>query len=1008
VDAVDVECFAGGFTLGVAQAGFRVVGKRELPGGFGVPSVAANKRTLGNLDLDIQVGMGSTWDALDVPFVFGNPPCSAFSGVSDKNFAGADNKINDCMYELVDYAARCQNGRGPEVIVYESVQNAYGKGLHLLRDLHARLKAATGQPYVLYHVLHNAAAVGGAAVRKRYFWVSARIPIGFAYDELKAVPHLRDVIGDLEGLPFDSLAPQPLQNPASWWSFNKRRADGLVDGHLAVPPQYHRQSVPLLQTEGAWAEGENLTAALTRYFHEHGRLPVDDEKFLDHYGPSGRNFNFGGAWQPERWRYDRMARVVTGGSAQRSIHPVEPRPLTLREMYRIQGFPDTWLIEPAVALANVATATLWPGKGIPVQAGRWIASCARDAILGTPRESDRALTQLGEDEFTWDGTNDHRRLYNERTGERFRAGEQPAKAVRSAPTRIPKTNQTKETANMTEPAGVDGAGNSPYAVRQLLETEGRATVNLNGLDEKESKKARELLYAAAYAMGRKVKVRTDKASGTATGELVPLAEGETATPKATSTPRAPKKSAPATSPAAPATQGGFAQVGDRKPDNSGTMFEFTVDGKWRQVHDWPDGTKFYLIEGEWVKVEAPVVPEPAPVPFQEPAIPADTPATEEPVDEPVSAPAELSFTCGGCHEEVVYSKAAEHIAEKHSTPEPVSHVPPAVLQAEGLHVDHPEPQLTFDDCLPCDDEGEDLAADVPAFEPELATITPLPVTEGGDDSSHDVEGKVFDLQPKSSKREVKDRRYDLTQLRAGTHGYYVHRDYASHYFRWGWATRQAGPETKLLEVGCGQDLPLTRVFIYHNGIPKEMVSVDLNSIKDHVQPKWFTLYDETNFLEAYQAIVAKHGRFDLVTCFEVIEHMPDVDGHALLAALRECVTDDGAILLSTPVFNGKAAANHIHEWTIPELEQAIHAAGLRVEKRWGTFASYHDVKRGLVDWMAKHPIAGDPAAQMMAQQTVLDFYESLREFYADDVLANFMAPNLPDHARNNAWRLRRA
>lgn len=74
--AVDVMSFAGGFTLGMAQAGFELVGKRELPGGFGVPSCEANRHLLGN-NWSAQVGPADTWEVMpETAVVFGNPPCS--------------------------------------------------------------------------------------------------------------------------------------------------------------------------------------------------------------------------------------------------------------------------------------------------------------------------------------------------------------------------------------------------------------------------------------------------------------------------------------------------------------------------------------------------------------------------------------------------------------------------------------------------------------------------------------------------------------------------------------------------------------------------------------------------------------------------------------------------------------------------------------------------------------------------------------------------------------------
>lgn len=78
-DALDVMGFAGGFTLGVVQAGFRLVGKRELPGGFGVANCEHNRHLLGD-EWRTEVATWEEWTPVrDVPLLFGNPPCSGRS-----------------------------------------------------------------------------------------------------------------------------------------------------------------------------------------------------------------------------------------------------------------------------------------------------------------------------------------------------------------------------------------------------------------------------------------------------------------------------------------------------------------------------------------------------------------------------------------------------------------------------------------------------------------------------------------------------------------------------------------------------------------------------------------------------------------------------------------------------------------------------------------------------------------------------------------------------------------
>ena len=98
--------FAGGFTLGVVQAGFELVGKRELPGGFGVPNCEANRHLLGNA-WQAEAVESERWSVpRDVDFVFGNPPCSGFSVMSAKSFRGANSKVNACMWAFADYVGR--------------------------------------------------------------------------------------------------------------------------------------------------------------------------------------------------------------------------------------------------------------------------------------------------------------------------------------------------------------------------------------------------------------------------------------------------------------------------------------------------------------------------------------------------------------------------------------------------------------------------------------------------------------------------------------------------------------------------------------------------------------------------------------------------------------------------------------------------------------------------------------------------------------------------------------
>jgi 2-polyprenyl-3-methyl-5-hydroxy-6-metoxy-1,4-benzoquinol methylase len=254
-------------------------------------------------------------------------------------------------------------------------------------------------------------------------------------------------------------------------------------------------------------------------------------------------------------------------------------------------------------------------------------------------------------------------------------------------------------------------------------------------------------------------------------------------------------------------------------------------------------------------------------------------------------------------------------------------------------------------------------------------------------------------QDKNSKRDVdQSRRFDTTQLKSTGHGYSVHRDYAAHFFRWGFAKRFIEKDSFVLDVGCGQEQPLARSLAHGVGgnIPALMVAVDYNPIKAPFNVKWLTTLDRFDFTTRWQEcldllpkVAGWDGKFEVITCFEVIEHMHTCDGRRLLEAFRECMGVNSRLILSTPVFNGRAAANHIHEYTIPELDQFIHDAGLWAEKRYGTFASKNDLMK------------------VLTPEQKAD-YERLCEFYDGDVAACFYAPMFPDASRNNVWVCRRS
>jgi len=249
-----------------------------------------------------------------------------------------------------------------------------------------------------------------------------------------------------------------------------------------------------------------------------------------------------------------------------------------------------------------------------------------------------------------------------------------------------------------------------------------------------------------------------------------------------------------------------------------------------------------------------------------------------------------------------------------------------------------------------------------------------------------------------------DRDFDTTALRESLFEGRLHRDYLAHVFRWGWATRYINDSKakRVLEPGCGADAQLARTFVRLPGPnfrPEYYLGLDLNSIPfakkmrpDTVFARKIQLREKFNFVERWRELSVEFGQsFDLAVSFEVIEHMTLEHGHEYLAGINALLPVGGTLILSTPVFNGSAAKNHVHEYTVGELDQLMLSCGFEHVDRFGTFASFNDIKRAVKE-------SSDPVKLSM-----FEAYERARQFYGDEVLACFLAPLFPDHSRNNVW-----
>lgn len=416
--AIDCQSFAGALTLGMSQAGFDIAGKREDPAGFGWPLLEANLSRMNvSNDFEYQAANPSVWHAPSkrVDVVFGNPPCTAFSqitGVNNKTGSdlGANHALNSCMWNLIAFAGDCE----AKAVVMESVQGAYKIGRELMLSLRYDMEERTGKFYDLTHVLHNNASIGGASIRKRYFFVLTRRGMRFGIEPpvIERVPVLDELLYDLENLKL-TPEPQKYKRKPRGFGASYRTKSGYVDGHeiIRAPVNYR---IEYVARNSDWEPGERIGDAAVRVIRDVGYDNLPELMFRRDGAGLANEVLSTSAFAPRRWNGSKAARVIMAYAGRDFVHPRQPRGLTMREVARVIGYPDEWTLEPVFRKRSVENQK-WFGKGVSVPCGAWIGGWVHAALDRQP--GPWRGEKIGDHEWLIDVTNDHKAVYDEKTGE---------------------------------------------------------------------------------------------------------------------------------------------------------------------------------------------------------------------------------------------------------------------------------------------------------------------------------------------------------------------------------------------------------------------------------------------------------------------------------------------------------------------------------------------------------------------------------------------------------------
>ena len=318
-DFTSVELFAGagGLALGMHLAGFRHVLLNEMDA-MACQTLRRNHPEWNVLEGDIHQ-VDFTPLRGDVDFLSGGFPCQAFS------YAGKKGGLEDARGTLFFELARAVREIQPKVFMGENVKGLLshddGKTLDVIRNAIAELGYTLVEPRVLKAILYQV-----PQKRERLILVAIRNDIAqriqFRWpDPYKRVMTLRDAFYAGELFPVDV--------PAS-------------DGQAY--PEKKRRVMEMVPEGGDWRD-----------------LPEEVQKEY-----MGASFYLGGGktGMARRLSLDEPSLTLTCAPAQKQTercHPIETRPLTVREYARIQTFPDEWIFE-----GNLTAQYKQIGNAVPV------------------------------------------------------------------------------------------------------------------------------------------------------------------------------------------------------------------------------------------------------------------------------------------------------------------------------------------------------------------------------------------------------------------------------------------------------------------------------------------------------------------------------------------------------------------------------------------------------------------------------------------------------------------
>jgi DNA (cytosine-5)-methyltransferase 1 len=333
--AIDLFCGCGGISVGLRSAGFEVLAGVDINKKY-ISSFTKNFPKSLTVTDDINkippskfldmIGLGKG----DLTLLAGGPPCQGFSKNVPRKYRYLEDDRNQLIRTYLDYCEYMQ----PAMILMENVaemRNGFNQAY--TQEIESRLEAAG---YTVHHAVLTAADYGVPQMRHRAFFMANRNGTKFSTPPPTHFPSKDDKTGNLFGSNsyvrvWDAISDLPTLNhgesmvPGKYSSSAQNEFQRKMRGNLLNYPNHVARKLSDIQY--------SRISIL-----EPGQGLRDLPKELQTKG------GFSGAYG--RLTKDMVAPTITRwvfhpGSG-RWGHPVDLRTLSIREIARIQSFPDQY------------------------------------------------------------------------------------------------------------------------------------------------------------------------------------------------------------------------------------------------------------------------------------------------------------------------------------------------------------------------------------------------------------------------------------------------------------------------------------------------------------------------------------------------------------------------------------------------------------------------------------------------------------------------------------------